>query len=290
MFVFVHGTLATPSLWLPQIRAILSLGREYSDQELIKLFALKLPGHPADDHAYSYKEFKSNLEEFQLQQYPKQLALAQKLILKGDKPVVQTLQDKKMIVLAHSVGGALTLEYTLKNPTTIKKLVLVSTPARFNQLFLGVIFPMIQSLKFFDQKSILFFSKLMPFKRWRVALDLLRQNKRQLAFASIIKYLRNFDFNKLYSVSSLNQHLALSKIPILLVGGKYDIIAPAQSIRRLHKILVTDTAIMNTKKTIITGKTPLSDPVKSKIYPSGHNSLDTNIVEFCADVRTFLFK
>jgi pimeloyl-ACP methyl ester carboxylesterase len=289
MFLFIHGTLATPSLWLPHIRSTLSLGAEFSDRELINAFTLQLPGHPDKDAVFTYKDFREYIAQFRKSQYVKQKQIAQKLIMRGNKQVVQGLQDKRLIIIGHSVGGALSLEYAIKNSNEIIKLVLVSTPNQFNLTYLRSIRFTIWTLNIFSKGMIRVSARILPFKRWRVAASLLEENPKQLGFRSCITYLLTYDFESLYSISSLNDQLHLSRIPILLIGGSYDLVAPSYQISKLKKLLSPDTNLMKSKKTVIKGNLKYHEPVTKIIYNAGHNAMDSRPREFVADVQEFLF-
>lgn len=290
MFLFIHGTLATQSLWLPQIRAILKLNSDYSDKELMNVFTLQLPGHPDNDKSFGYKEFKQAVSDFQKEHYADQLAIAEKLLLSGDRAIIQLLKNKKLILFGHSVGGALSLEYAIKNPANTQKLILTSTPSKFNILSINLVVICIKLLKLASPKSYTLLEKLLPFKRWRVASHLLAMNKDQKGFDSCIKYIKKFDFHSLHSVSSINQQQALSTIPTLLIGGKRDLIATSSSLTKLYSLLSSGPRIEKNQRTVIEGSISKSNVVSLILLNTGHNAMDESFDEFVEYTTDFLVK
>jgi len=288
MILFVHGTLSTPSLWLPQIRSIVGLGKQFSDQQIINTFTIQLPGHPSNDDRFGFKDYVKYLETFQANNYAAQQRIAAQMLLHGDKAIVNALTDRRLTIIAHSVGGALSLEYAMKFPSVVRRMVLVSVPYRFNQPYLNSIKTLVDTMATVNDKSFTTLARLLPFRRWRVAADLLNENKHHKGFKSCIEYLKQFNFAKQYEVSSINQQLALNKIPTLLIGGSYDLISTPQAVRKLKFILTPNSDIIMKKKTVISGAKKQSNSIDAIIYQSGHNPMDSNTDQFCTDVIKFI--
>jgi pimeloyl-ACP methyl ester carboxylesterase len=285
----MHGLGATSSFWLPQIRGLFNLDKKFTDQELLDLFTLSIPGHPKSDKKFDQKWISEQIKQFAQEKGPKQSELAKKLVLSHPAKLIQALQEPRLILIGHSMGGMISLLFSLKNPSWVSKIVLISCGNKFNTvsdylyknlLIKGLIMKL-------TPKQLKWLIKVSPNLKFKVLLDILAENPRRLGFCSGLALVQNFNFEREFSKISLNQQLAFMKIPILAITGNYDAFLRVNSVRRLGEILSIDNPVFKAKKTIIeTGRQSTNFTLKT--YSAGHHPMDADLVSFVYDVRQFL--
>jgi hypothetical protein len=169
-------------------------------------------------------------------------------------------------------------------------LVLISCGEKFNlpiiwlsKLYLNFIF----SLKL---KHIIFLSKKVPNIRSKTALNIIAEHPKHLGILSCLKIISEYNFSKIFKKISLNEQVEFSKIPILAINGRLDLISTKNSLLRLEKKFNNFLPLLNRKKTVISSTNKIRNSnFNYQIYPwSGHNPMDTDIVSFIYDLHNFM--
>lgn len=291
MFLFVHGTGATSSFWLPHIRFILGLDLNHSDRELLDVFTISLPGHNSNDKEFDLDYTEKQILNFIQENLSKQQKLYKDLIFSKNISVLSHLKSEKLIIIGHSIGGVIALNFTLKNINKVSKIVLISTGFQFNQfavivtrfLYTKIIF----NLKF---STIQYLANSLQNLRWKTILNLILENPSRKGFLSCNKIITNYNFQNLYSHMSLETQLKFTQIPILIVNGGRDFLNPKSSVKNLQTFLNKQLPILKTKKIVVGRNSPAElQTIITKIYPkASHNPMDDNINLFVSDVKEFL--
>lgn len=287
MILFIHSTATTRSIWLAQIRAILALGSEFGDTFLLDLFTISLPGHPDNDADFEFKDFRVKIEKFIEKNQQNQEELAKKLILSHDNKILKLLQDEKLVIFGYGIGGNLTLEYTIKNPEKIKKLVLISSGYKKNLVVMWLTKLFLWIFSKTNTNALHYLSRISPTLELRMLFNIMAENTLRKGLKSCLKYLESFDFEKLYSHSSINQQLSFNKIPILMIHGSYDLITPSSLIEKFQSIIDTEIASLKDKNTVINedSKSENLNIIKLK---TGHNPMFGSFASFVWECKNFL--
>ena len=199
MYLFIHGTGATNSFWLPQIRAILSLDNSYSDASILETFTITLPGHPRADKLFKLEDTEKFIKDSYEQKLRLQQKLANKLLLSGKAEIVAGLRSNKIILVGHSVGGVIALNFATTNSGMVEKIVLISTPNQFNQKLVKFLNWFYHRLVF--ARSINFLRNLKNFVsslRWKTALQIFIENPKRKGFNSLMDIVINFNFENIH--------------------------------------------------------------------------------------------
>jgi pimeloyl-ACP methyl ester carboxylesterase len=291
MYLFIHGTGATSSFWLPQIRGILNLDETYSDGSILETFTLSLPGHPNDDRKFSLEDINKKIQEDFATKLALQQKMANKLILSGKPEIVAGLRNDKIILVAHSVGGVVALNFAMKNPNMVEKMVLVSTPNQFNLSLINFLDWFYKNLVFpRSEKFLKKLQKLVGSIRWKTALQIFIENPKRKGFDSCMKIVKSHNFEKEFRKLTLEDQLKLIKIPILAISGQRDFLASVSQVKKLGEVIQNYAGVAKSKKTIIDlNNTIPSSTFQYKMYKGvGHNTMDEDLVSFIYDFREFL--
>ncbi|MEM1312400.1 MAG: alpha/beta hydrolase [Patescibacteria group bacterium] len=291
MLLFIHGSGATNSLWIPQIRGIFSFeDQDISDRYLLDLFTISLPGHSKDDKYFEAQDVARAIELLVPEKREKQLELADKLIFSNNKEAVNALKSPKVFLIGHSIGGVVALNYTFRNLNLVEKIVLVSCAFDFDNIGINITSFFCNQLLFrVKPKYIQSFQHKTSNIRLKTLFSICLENPDRKALRSCTKICREYSFASIYKLLSLEEQLKFSKIPILGVGGYSDRLVSASSFKKLKKYLNKQDKLLSTKKTLIQEQqtTPLNNFIY-KLYPTGHHPMDDQRLWFIQDVRDFL--
>ncbi len=289
MLLFLHGTGATGSLWIEQIRSLLSLDTSYSDKFILDLFTLSLPGHPNFDRNFTLSETEKLVQDFVLIKKDRQQQLAKELILSKNKEIIEAVKSEKLILFGHSVGGVIALNYALRNSHLVNKIILISCGFSFNKLALNFLEQYYKRL-LFKENSTKLQKRITQIrnKRWKIALNIFLENYQRKGFLSAVQIAKSYNFKDLYKRHSLDEHLRFSQIPILLINGRFDLLNLSSSSLELKKFLYKQIpTLQSINKTYLATKNSFEN-IKVKLYPwSGHNPVDM-VKEFIQDVQAFI--
>ena len=290
MFLFIHGSGASSSLWLPQIRGLLGLNKTFSDKEILDYFTISLPGHTKNDIDFDEKFVFEIIHKFIETNSKKQSEMAQKMILTHQPEIIAGLKSPKLILIGHSVGAALCLQYSLFHPSKVEKIVSISCGDKFNPVVMWFRNWMNKAIFSLDIKVIGRIPSYPISRREKVKFNIFAENPKRKGFLSSQKIAQNFNFLTLFDKLSLEGQLKFIKIPVLIIVGQFDILARPDSALRLQSILDPRSNLLKTKKTIIeTKRSQLMEMVEVQIYPwSGHNPMDSNLLNFVQDTRDFI--
>lgn len=291
MFLFVHGTGATSSFWLSHIRFILGLDSKYSDRELLDIFTISLPGHNSNDKEFDLDYTEKQILNFIQENLLKQQKLYKDLIFSKNISVLSYLKSEKLIIIGHSIGGAIALNFTLKNINKVSKLVLISSGFQFNQFAIFITRFLYTKIVFnLGLSTIQRLADSLKNLRWKTILNLTVENPSRKGLLLCDKITTNYNFQNLYSPMSLETQLKFTQIPILIVNGGRDFLNPKSSVKNLQTFLNKQLPILKTKKIVVGRNSPAElQTIITKIYPkAGHNPMDDNINLFVSDVQEFL--
>ena len=292
MYLFIHGTGATNSFWIPQIRSILSLDEKYTDASLLDTFTLALPGHPNNDKNFSLEDTEEIIKDIFSAKQSLQLKLANQLILTGNSQVVAGLRSDKIILIGHSVGGVIALNFAMKNASLVEKLVLISTPNQFNLIEINFLDWFYNNFVFKrSQKFLKWLQGIVVSVRWRTALQIFIENPKRRGFKSLLKIVKEYDFDKSFRKLTLDDQLKLLLVPILAISGSGDWLVSSAEVNKIGKSIQNYAEIARSKKTIINleNNNESEDNFHYKLYKgAGHNAMDDDLVSFVYDFREFL--
>ena len=291
MYLFIHGTGATSSFWIPQIRGILSLGGVYSDASILETFTLSLPGHIDKDKNFSLEDTEQFIKDCLETKTALQQKLATKLILTGTPSVVAGLRSEKIILTGHSVGGVIAINFAIKNQTAVEKMILVSTPNRFNSKLINFLSWFHNNIIFTrSEKSLTRLKRIVSPIRWKTALQIFIENPKRKGFKSLLKIVQQHDFEKEFTKLSLDEQLKFMSVPILAICGQNDLMARPVEVSKIGKTIDNYSSIAKSKKTIIELNSNLkTSNFEYKVYQgAGHNTMDDDLTKFVYNFREFL--
>jgi pimeloyl-ACP methyl ester carboxylesterase len=251
MLLFIHGTGATNSLWLPQIRGLLGLDSKYSDAELIKHFTIQLPGHIKDDRYFSISDIEKLIQTFREDNYEYQRDLAAKFILNNASGLAKHLSDRRLILVGHSVGGVISMHYAAHHIESMRALVLIGCGNNFNQIVRTYGKFTHRSLYKKDLRKLNALAPKITDIRKRLLVNIFAENPERKGFKSCLDIVDHHNASKWYKKLSLNEQIKLSELPILLVNGRFDLINTVFSARKFAKILQSRKTLIEPKKTVI---------------------------------------
>ncbi|MDD3654067.1 MAG: alpha/beta hydrolase [Desulfotomaculaceae bacterium] len=189
--LFVHGAGGSGSYWARQLNEIGSMART---------IAVDLPGHgrsggTACDNIAAYSEF---IRRF-----------AEKTI------------DGCFYLCGHSLGGAVTLDFTLSHPELLQGIILMSTGARLKVL--PAILDILKSGVRYHELAEIVYSK----KAQRRMVELGAQ---EMAATSPLVWFKDFNACNRFDVTS---RLAEIMLPVLILTGTDDLLTPVKHGRSL---------------------------------------------------------
>lgn len=291
MFLFIHGTGATNSLWLPQIKAIFDFEKSYSDSFLIENFTLQLPGHPDNDAQFTIEDIEVEIEKFRQEKHQFQAKIAEKMVLNPKQSqLAKTLKDPRLVLVGHSVGGVISLHYAGKNFSRVMGLVLLGCGNNFSKIALfgrGFYLRALEKRKLDWLREHV---KIARNIRLRVLLSIFAENPARKGFKSCLEIVKHHNFGTWYNQLSLNDQIKFSELPILLINGRFDSLSTIFSARTFKKVLQSRRNIIEPKKTVINAKNnPKNEKFILKIYPwAAHQPMEDNLQMFVADFKRFL--
>ena len=215
--VLVHGIAGYKEEWQPAINIL---------QEKFRVIALDLPGHGLSgkpDIAYTI----SNLTDFV-------------------KSFFEAMQLEKVFLAGHSLGGAITLSFTMQYPHLVERLILLNSAFTQLPLFirLGSLWflpHVIRKVPFCFVKASAkraFYDHSMITNRWlkdayrymnepgalRVMFSIIRSN---MTLMGLKKELRELFLSKLNQLTT----------PTLILYGEKDRVVPNRNSKALHQVL-----------------------------------------------------
>ena len=291
MFLFLHGTGATSSLWLKQIRGIFLLDQKFSDKEILDIFTISLPGHPKNDANFDIPDIIKLIDKEIEEKRQKQLELAEKLIISQSGKLVGQLKNEKIVLIGHSIGSLFAIHYAMRYPASVSKLILISFGYQFN-------LPVVKLTDWFYRNIVLKFntrqlgviSKLTINIRLKTIIDICSQNSERKGLFSCRDIILNYRLDKSFGLLSLDDQLKFSQIPILAIGGGFDFLVRPSSYKDMKKYLKKSSKYLVSKKTVLDNSEPKNlFNYKYNIYRfSGHEPMDSNINRFIKESREFL--
>jgi pimeloyl-ACP methyl ester carboxylesterase len=291
MLLFIHGSGATNSLWIPQIRGVLSLeDQDLSDKYLLELFTISLPGHPKDDRYFDIEDVVKIIHTAILEKRAKQLELADKLMFSKNKEAVEAIKSSKVTLIGHSLGGVAALAYSFRNLNNVEKIILVSCAFSFSKSAVRLLDILYNKFIFnIGIKGIQALFRTVRDIRLKTILSICLENPEKKGLKSCTKICYEYSFDRVYKLLSLDEQLKFSQIPILGIGGKRDRLVTPNSYLKLKKYLDNQDKFLSTKKILIedTHKPELNN-FSYTIYPGGHEPMDNHRVRFVREVREFL--
>ncbi len=290
MFLFIHGTGATNSFWLPQIRGILGLDQSYSDKFLLDLFTISLPGHPKNDKYFDLSDLEKFIEQEAAERHQKQMELADKLFFSKNQEAVAALKEDKLILIGHSVGGVAALYFALRNSSRVNKLILVSCGFNFNPISVAFLELFYEKIIFkFNLKRVIKLFDYVKNIRYKTILSICIDNPERKGLRSCKDIIKDYQFDKIYKKMSLDEQLLFNEIPVLGIGGQFDPLTPSGSLRKLRKYLDEQNKLLSLRKTVVGPNKPGLTNFKYKIYSfAGHEPMDDKTKDFVSDVKDFL--
>jgi pimeloyl-ACP methyl ester carboxylesterase len=291
MLLFIHGSGATNSLWIPQIRGILSLeDQDLSDKYLLELFTISLPGHSKDDRYFEIEDVVKIIETAVQEKRDRQLELADKLMFSKNREAVDAIRSPKLSLVGHSLGGVAALAYTFRNLNSVEKIVLVSCAFSFSKTAVRFLDMLYNKFIFnIGIKGTQTLFRTVRDIRLKTIFSICLENPDKKGLKSCTKICLDYSFDRVYKLLSLDEQLKFSQIPILGIGGRRDRLVPPNSFKKLEKYLDNQDKFLSTKKILIedTHKPDLNN-FSYVIYPGGHEPMDNHRVRFVKDVREFL--
>lgn len=316
MVLFLHGTGATSSLWLSHIRNIFGLNQDYSDKQILDLFTISFPGHPTKDRNFDYSDIENQINAFLAENRSKQSELAQKLLFSNNKIAVNALRNPKLILIGHSLGGAVSVQYALRNLDVVTKIVSISSGFGFNHFALSLIkflyYKIIFKLGLRQLQAILYLVRSL---RLKTILNICIENPERKGLISSENLLFDYNFENLYKKMSLDEQLKFRQIKVLGINGQFDFLNLVSSMKKLQTFLLEQNKILNLKHTSVLPKTDIklgtiivssgkktetlvseksiektdSTNFQYKVYAwKGHNPMDESPQRFLDDTLDFL--
>jgi pimeloyl-ACP methyl ester carboxylesterase len=293
MILFIHGLGLTRSVWIPEIRGCLHFDGKYTDRDLLDTFTISLPGHPDEDKKFTKKDIRDKIEEVYQGKKKKQSALAAKLSLTHPKELINSLNDEKLILIGQGAGGIFCLDYTLKNPHKVRKIILIGCGNHFNGSYLNL---KLLTVKTADKLGLKNFTKissvisLFSGSKRKTEINLLLENPQKKSYLSLLNLMRTYNFEKEFKVQSLDNQLEFIKIPVLCVNGDMDLINRPRSIEKFEKVLTSDKKLINRRRnSLVMHEAEDCSNVYTRIYKvCGHYPSEKSLVDFVYDFREFL--
>lgn len=293
MILFIHGLGLTRSVWVPEIRGCLHFDGKYTDKELLDIFTVSLPGHPDEDKKFTKKDIRDRIEELYPTRKQKQSGLAGRLSLTHPKELISSLNDEKLILIGQGAGGIFCLDYALKNPDKVRKIILIGCGNHFNGSYLNL---KLLTVKLADKLGLKNFTRIssvissLSSTKRKTEINLLLENPQKKSYLSLLNLMKTYNFEKEFKVQSLDNQLEFIKIPILCVNGDLDLINHPKSIEKFEKVLTSDKKLINRrKKSLVMHESEDYSNVYTRIYKiCGHYPSEKSLVDFVYDFREFL--
>jgi pimeloyl-ACP methyl ester carboxylesterase len=128
---------------------------------------------------------------------------------------------------------------------------------------------------------------MSPTLELRMLFNTMAESTQKKGLTSCINYLDSFNFEKLYSHSSINQQLSFNKIPILLINGSRDPITPPLYVNKFRSIMTSELTSLKDKNTIISPENAL-DNLTIVTLKAGHNPMFGSFANFVHQSKDFL--
>lgn len=241
MFLFLHDLGATPSLWIPVIRSLLGeKSGQYSDVWLKDNFTLPLPGHVDQDKKIEMADIYADILKFQTEKLQAQNELANQLLLNNTHSFISSLKSKKLVLIGHSFGALVALNFTTNYIKQVEKISLISLGTRFSKIgmFLkNMEFKRLNSKKRHELQAEIEATENL---RHKILVSHFLEKPNRKAYKSGLEIMKKYNFKKLFKKLSINQQIGLATLPILAIGGKLDRLTRYSSIQELEYILEND--------------------------------------------------
>ncbi len=289
MFLFIHQLVGARSLWLPYIRGILGLDQSYSDKQIIDLFTIPLPGHPDDDQIFTIEDILKSIDDFVSQKLSKQQDLAKKLVLTSKPEIIKNMKQPKLIIVGHELGGAIALEYALKNIDKVSKLVFIGCGNNFNSFFINLrkqYYNIVVYKKSLGQLKAKIQSAKNP--RDKNFWFIFSENLSRKSIDSGLQILQEFNFSKVFKKLDLESQIQFTKLPVLLIRGQMDFYCTAKSASKLQQVLDPNKEIWRKNRSIVDINKLESNVIIKTYKMSGPNPMDKDPVNLVIDIRDFL--
>lgn len=206
--IFIHGSGGWGGIWKKQIN-------HFDNAE-----AVTLPGHPDGELCPSVEEYTDWLDE-----------------------VIKDSNDKRIILVGHSLGGAIAMTYALKHALNLHAIILVGTGARLR------VNPMYLSLLEKATKG-----DLGDWVEWlKVSYNLLSPEDQEVLIEKHLKVGPHAQLNDLLCCDKFDimGRVHKIKVPTLVICGNQDSMTPIKYTNYLAE------KIPGAKKAIIEGATHL---------------------------------
>jgi pimeloyl-ACP methyl ester carboxylesterase len=310
MFLFLHDIGATPSLWIPTIRALLGdKANNYNDNWLKENFTLALPGHTNQDRFFDMADVYKDILNFQKTKHEAQQEVANQLLLNNTRSFITSLKSKKLVLIGHSFGSLVALNFSTKHREDVEKIVIIALGSRFSKfgLFLKQMeFNRLNSKKRHELQLEIETAENL---RHRVLVSHFLDNPNRRSYQSGLRIMKKYNFKKLFKQLSIKEQIDLATLPILAIGGKLDRLTKYTSIQELEHILETqapkeyviEEQVQKTSQTIIisqeSAKTQQKKELKKEIKldfkiilynQSSHSPMDKYYQEVAGDIKKFL--
>ena len=215
--IFIHGSASDATVWLKELNLIAAHGYHCFAFDLRGHGETKEKMHPLqhmkldiDTHIYDVRRTLDTLGIFPLKDPPKEIP-----------------PEKQITIVTHSFGGIVAINIAKMFPQLVKKLVLVSLPPKLvlpMKLFLEVL---LGKPIGFIQKNLDWFQKTPIKSRYKSSIT---TNAHVLQ--EIFKHVK--DWNSFEIVPKL-------KCPIDFAAGRFDLVATAGDIYKLHRRIPNST-------------------------------------------------
>ena len=222
--VLIHGAWASQQWWRWQVPA---LARDY------KVFSLDIRGHGQSSPlkgVYSVEGFTKDLRSF-----------------------LQKVEVDESVLIGWSMGGIISMQYSMDYPSEVKALVLIATQAHRNpRLKLRILFQLFQArlgllMDFTAPRKYDRTAKKFPYGYQdlleKQVKDMLSSNTPEEVFEWIVADLTNnprenfLDVIKSVWNWEAGEKLKRIRIPTLIIVGKNDSLTPPHFSRRIHETI-----------------------------------------------------
>ena len=127
--------------------------------------------------------------------------------------------------------------------------------------------------------------------RLKTIFNICLENPERKGLLSCSKITKEYSFDKMYKLLSLDEQLKFSQIPVLGIGARNDRLVNYKSFKQLEDYMDEQDKFLSTKKILIEdGPKSEFNNFNYKMYPGGHEPMDNYLLTFVNDVREFLAK
>lgn len=289
MLLFIHSIEESKSFWLPQIRGLLSLGSKYSDQEIINMFAISLPGHSFKDKSYDVEYVYDKINDFIGDKAELQANLADELIQTHSPEIIKVLREGKLTTIGHSLGGALAYYYATFQPYNVARIITIDTPNEFNKAFLNIIGVKYKILSLLPIKYLINKAQKTKNRKKSFVYSNLAENRAQLGAKSSLDIMKKFNFTETFDKLSQDTQIQVAIIPILSINSEINTLSSLKKVKQIRQALENiKTSVKNDASMVNMKKLP-SDNFKLSIEKGcSSNPHQKDIISFSYTIKKFL--